>query len=36
MIVIWIALYFAGRIGKTTGTPEMHQLNDFMKKILRD
>ena len=34
MIVIWIALYFAGSIGKASTKPEMHALNDFMNKVL--
>lgn len=35
MVVIWFVLYFAGRIGKTKGIPEMHQLHGFMKETLR-
>ena len=35
MIVIWFALYFAGRIGKKTGMDEMHQLHHFMRDTLR-
>lgn len=34
MIVIWIALYFAGSIGKASTKPEMHALNDFMHGVL--
>lgn len=32
MILVWFVLYFAGRMGKTTGHAEMHQLHGFMKK----
>jgi len=35
MILIWIVLYFAGRIGRSKGKPEMYKLHDFMKKTLR-
>ncbi len=35
MIVIWFALYFAGRIGKKTGMDEMHLLHHFMRDTLR-
>lgn len=35
MIVIWFVLYFAGRIGRAKGMPEMHQLNDFTNTILK-
>ncbi|WP_406684639.1 GTP-binding protein [Seonamhaeicola sp. MEBiC1930] len=34
MIIIWIALYFAGSIGKASSKDEMHKLNDFMNRIL--
>ncbi|WP_298534178.1 GTP-binding protein [uncultured Algibacter sp.] len=34
MIVIWLALYFAGSIGKASSKQEMHALNGFMNKIL--
>ena len=34
MVVIWIALYFAGSIGKASSKNEMHALNDFMKRVL--
>lgn len=34
MVVIWIALYFAGSIGKASTKPEMHALNKFMHQIL--
>ena len=34
MVVLWIGLYIGGRLGKATGKEQMHQLNDFMNKIL--
>lgn len=34
MIIIWFVLYFAGRIGRSKGMPEMHLLNDFMNTII--
>lgn len=34
MIVLWFVLYFAGRMGKKTGRPEMIALHGFMKKTL--
>jgi hypothetical protein len=34
MVVLWFVLYFAGRLGKRKGKPEMHQLCDFMKNTL--
>jgi len=34
MILIWIALYYGGRMGKSKGNGEMHQLYDFMKETL--
>ena len=34
MIVIWIALYFAGSIGKASSKKEIHALNDFMYSVL--
>jgi hypothetical protein len=36
MVVIWIALYFAGSIGKASSKQEMHALNDFMNKVLNE
>lgn len=36
MVIIWIALYFGGRIGKASSKAEMHTLNDFMLKILNE
>jgi hypothetical protein len=34
MVLGWIALYLAGRMGKAAGRDEMHQLYNFMKKTL--
>ncbi len=34
MIVIWIALYFSGRMGKTKGKEEMKQLCSFLENTL--
>ena len=36
MIVIWLALYFGGRIGKATGKDQMLLLHEFMNKMLED
>jgi hypothetical protein len=35
MIVLWFVLYFAGRIGRSKGKPEMYLLHNFMKETLR-
>ena len=35
MILIWVVLYIAGRMGKSKGKPEMHKLHGFMKDTLR-
>ena len=35
MVIIWIALYFAGSIGKASSKGEMHSLNDFMNNVLK-
>ncbi|QRM89372.1 GTP-binding protein [Lacinutrix sp. WUR7] len=35
MVIVWIALYFGGRIGKKTGTDQMHELHTFMRDTLR-
>lgn len=35
-VVCWFLLYFIGRIGKSKGKPEMHQLHAFMRDTLRD
>jgi len=34
MVVIWFVLYFAGRMGKNKGKPEMQELCNFMKSTL--
>ncbi len=34
MVLSWIALYFAGRLGKKKGKPEMRDLHNFMNKSL--
>ena len=36
MVVVWIGLYFIGRIGKATGKDQMHLLFNFMNKILNE
>ncbi len=36
MIILWFALYFGGRIGKATGTDQMHELHEFMNRILNE
>ena len=35
MIVVWFALYFAGRMGKSTGKEETILLHNFMKRTLK-
>ena len=35
MIIIWIALYFAGSIGKASSKKDMLALNDFMNTVLK-
>ena len=35
MIVIWLALYFGGSLGKKSGTDEMCELHHFMRDTLR-
>ena len=35
MVVLWIALYSSGRIGKKKGQHQMHELHDFMKGVLK-
>ena len=35
MIVLWLALYFVGRMGKKKGMDEMHLLHHFMRDTLR-
>ncbi|MGH1383641.1 GTP-binding protein [Kordia sp.] len=34
MVLVWFSLYFGGRWGKSTGKPEMIQLNDFLNKTI--
>lgn len=36
MVVLWFALYFGGRVGKATGTDQMHELHEFMNQILKE
>ena len=35
MVIIWFALYFAGRLGRLKGKDEMHELHDFMNNVLK-
>lgn len=35
MILIWIVLYFGGRVGKQTGMNQMLELHHFMRDTLR-
>ncbi len=35
MVVVWFALYFGGRVGKDSGSKEMHALHDFMNDTLK-
>lgn len=34
MVLIWVTLYFAGSIGKASGTKDMRLLNNFMYMVL--
>lgn len=34
MMLVWFVLYFAGRMGKATGKPEMILLNDFLNRTV--
>ncbi|WP_179008615.1 GTP-binding protein [Winogradskyella forsetii] len=36
MVLIWFVLYFAGRIGRSKGQPEMYKLQSFMEETLSD
>ena len=36
MIVLWIVLYFGGRLGKATGRDQMVLLHNFMNSLLYD
>lgn len=35
MILVWFILYFGGRIGRQTGTPQMYDLHHFMREVLK-
>ncbi len=35
MLLLWVALYVGGRIGKGAGKGEMHELFEFMKEVLQ-
>ncbi len=34
MVIIWFALYFAGRLGRNASKNDMHKLNDFMHRVI--
>lgn len=36
MVVAWIGLYFAGRLGRVSGKSQMHELYNFMLKVLNE
>ncbi|WOD44131.1 GTP-binding protein [Hwangdonia lutea] len=36
MVIVWFALYFAGSIGKASSKNEMHDLYDFMNRVLEE
>jgi|SRR5690554_4635963 len=36
MVIIWLALYFIGQLGKKFGLDEMHKLYGFMKATLQE
>ncbi|MFC4097387.1 GTP-binding protein [Euzebyella saccharophila] len=36
MVIIWLALYAFGRVGKHKGKPQMHELYIFMQRVLND
>lgn len=36
MVLLWIAFYFIGRLGKGKGKPEMHLLYNFMNETLKN
>jgi hypothetical protein len=36
MITAWIALYVAGRVGKTVSKKEMHELKNFMETTIAE
>ncbi|EGV44716.1 GTP-binding protein [Bizionia argentinensis JUB59] len=35
LVIVWFGLYFAGRIGRDSSKEEMHELHDFMNKIIK-
>lgn len=35
MVIVWVGLYFAGRIGKDSSKEQMHELHDFMNSVLK-
>jgi len=35
MVVLWIAIYISGRMGKQKGQHQMHELHDFMNAVLK-
>ncbi|MEZ4791998.1 MAG: GTP-binding protein [Gelidibacter sp.] len=35
MVLVWIGLYLAGRLGRSKGKPEMYLLHNFMSETLR-
>lgn len=35
MVVFWFVLYFSGRLGKSAGKDQMHELHHFMRDTLR-
>ena len=36
MVLIWFVLYFGGRLGKASCKTEMHALNDFMLRVIKN
>ncbi|WP_417237727.1 GTP-binding protein [Bizionia sp.] len=34
MVIIWIGMYFTGRIGRDSSKDQMHELHEFMEKII--
>ncbi|MGY0393202.1 GTP-binding protein [Bizionia sp. KMM 8389] len=36
LVIIWFVLYFAGRIGRDSSKEQMHELHDFMNKIIKN
>lgn len=35
LVLLWFVLYFAGRMGKAAGRPQMRELHDFMQDVLQ-